>query len=447
MLTITQQQSLERWDVITPDLREALFSDINADFVSKTCNNEHLPEEKSNQVAGVAGYVLLGFMHPDDLAEELKKEIGIDPKTAASIAAAINQRIFSPLRQQIDQVYSPISKLQPAPKLVPDTANAIAPFPEPTATPSAPAPKIISETFVATPKFASTPLASNRDIAAPAPRPPQPPQAPKPSDAGWSKSTPQQPVVKLGAIPPGVSTSGIPTSPAWTPASVAPKTIAMPSAPTSPTPSPAATPTPAAAKTPVRSMSEFERLDLFKKGQPVSSSMQVPPSPLVATPTASTSTPQPAPVMLHQVSSFAPIQNSSAGFNTKKPAQDQLRGTTAQGSMPTRPAVVEFGGNASAPSQVNYQPPVQTPPPMANSGPRQMTEIQAPRPVPPAPSVPPVPMPAPAPIPMAAAPSDAPDASQPLTPSTTPASGPASTIFSRAQKSNVIVKDFLGPAQ
>ena len=97
MTTPTEEQLFARWDTLPESLREALFSETNSDFLWKTCEDEHLPEEKINVVAKVMGYVLLGFIHPEDVARELKERLNLDPKSAKTIEDALKGRIFTPL--------------------------------------------------------------------------------------------------------------------------------------------------------------------------------------------------------------------------------------------------------------------------------------------------------------------------------------------------------------
>ena len=110
MVTISKNQALERWDTLPMTLREALYSDINSDFLWKTCQAEHIPEEKIYDVSRITGYVLMGFLHPGDLAGELTEILGIDKRITTSIADAIDKRIFAPLQEDIDKAYNPISK-------------------------------------------------------------------------------------------------------------------------------------------------------------------------------------------------------------------------------------------------------------------------------------------------------------------------------------------------
>lgn len=148
MLTVSDKQVFGRWNSLTPTIREELFSEVNADFVWKLCQSNHLPEDKSHLVAEMAGYVLMGFLHPEDLAGELVTALSVDNRLAKSIADSINTRIFVPIRQEIDHVYSPLSKFETGPKMIRDigagqVATIVAAAKPPVA-PMTPAPKPIS---------------------------------------------------------------------------------------------------------------------------------------------------------------------------------------------------------------------------------------------------------------------------------------------------------------
>lgn len=414
-------------------IKNQLGSEATIDVQDAIEHQFNLPDDSSATIGKLLQKLQIKEIDPDYFTGELAVELKLERDKALSVSAEIKKSILFPVKSDLLQYGIDISSLDKfqMPGIKPLIPASVAP------SPSAPAPKIISETFSATPKFSGTPLASNRDIAAPAPKPPQPPQPPKPSDAGWSKATPQQPVVKLGAITSGATGSMPAPSSAAAPA---PKTISMPTAPTTTTP---AMP---GAKPAARSMSEFERLDLVRKGgapatptPPIPRQIAPAPAPAPSIPKPATP-PQPAPVMLHQVTSFAPIESSSSAFNAKRPAQDQLRGTTAQGPLPSRPAMVEFN-NAATPGALRppLSPtgPTATPPPapMANTGPRQMTEIQAPRPAAPTPA----PMMSADSIPMPMPPTPPKPPAPPASP--TPQNSPS---IAATSKGKVIVKDFLG---
>ncbi|MGC9598894.1 MAG: hypothetical protein ABSE18_00735 [Minisyncoccia bacterium] len=340
MITITTQQARNRWDYLTEALRFALFSDVNADFIMKTCEQEHLPLEKGLDVLAISGYVLLGFLHPEDLAGELKDELNLDIKICTPIAAAINSRVFSPLRQDIDKVYEPLSKLAAGPKIIRDVGPV--PMAAKPAAPIAPAPKA------------------------------EPVPTPKMSDVGWSQAMPKQPAVKLGqaATPPPV----VPRAPA-APAPLTPTTIP-------PTRGP---------------IGEFERLAVKRSegivppaplsGTPKPSVPPIPPAPSrPATPVAPP--PGPAPLILHEDTSAKP-QQRAPDFHFDLPSE-KFTAQKGSASLPIRPAVVEFGKVppppapktvVSTPRVVHYteykSPSPENPTPSGPAAQRKITELTA----------------------------------------------------------------------
>lgn len=169
MTTISQDQALKRWDSLPDVLKTALYSDINADFLWKAAEAEHLPKEKIRAISKIVGYVLLGFIHPEDMAQELK-DVGVVGPVAESIASSVNGRVFAPIREDLDKIYEPPSKFGESPKFVEEIKRpATAPVPEKIGG----GPIDLSKIFGATPS---------------APKAPQTPSsAPKPADKPLSE--------------------------------------------------------------------------------------------------------------------------------------------------------------------------------------------------------------------------------------------------------------------
>lgn len=200
----TEDQALNRWDTVSQDLREALSSEPNSEFLWKTCIEENIPEEKIYDVSRIAGYVLLGFLHPEDVADELIHIINIDTQTAKSIQGALNNRIFIPLRPSIDKAYSPLSKSEiRAASGLKTSQNISSSFPEspkpailsdigwskqPQTTPTAPA----AITKTATPPPAPTPTPTS----VPVPKPIAPAPAPEPAPVMLHQDTAFKPAEK-----------------------------------------------------------------------------------------------------------------------------------------------------------------------------------------------------------------------------------------------------------
>ncbi len=133
MLNLTNEDLTRRWDEIPQSLREELCSEVNADFIRKTCETEHLPEEKIYDIMGVAAFVHLGFLHPGDFAEEIAERLQINRQTADLIAKAINERIFAPIKKELDDIYEPPSRFGPPipepPRLIEEIKTMPAPQP------------------------------------------------------------------------------------------------------------------------------------------------------------------------------------------------------------------------------------------------------------------------------------------------------------------------------
>jgi hypothetical protein len=135
MLTISRQQVFDRWDILPENLREELVSDVNSNFLWQTCETEHIPNEKIYAVSRITGAVIMGFLHPEDMANEVRDALGIDIRIATSIAGAINQRVFAPIRKDIDRIYYPSAGGTATPKILEEIRAPIAEL-LPTSTPA-----------------------------------------------------------------------------------------------------------------------------------------------------------------------------------------------------------------------------------------------------------------------------------------------------------------------
>jgi len=119
MISITKQQAFQRWDTLPDNIRGAMDSPKNSDFLWKACENEHLSREKTREVAKITGYVMMGFLHPGDMAQEIKEAADLAPQLAAIIANAVSERIFNPIRADLENIYEPPGKFEEGtPKII-----------------------------------------------------------------------------------------------------------------------------------------------------------------------------------------------------------------------------------------------------------------------------------------------------------------------------------------
>jgi len=142
MLNISKQQALQRWEVLPDSLREALFSDYNADTLWRICGEQHLPEERISKVAALLGDVILGFAHFDDLAKDISLEINISQELANSIVKEIDRKILLPIKADIERNYKPLAPepLMPQrrPEAISEIKKPVPSAPQPASTPSKP---------------------------------------------------------------------------------------------------------------------------------------------------------------------------------------------------------------------------------------------------------------------------------------------------------------------
>ncbi len=155
---ISKQQFDTRWDALPEILREAMASETNSSVVWKTAESEHLSEEKISAVSRSTGYVLMGFIHPEDLANEIKDSTGIDSRIAAAIVEPINTKIFQPLRDELENLYAPPGDESRSPIPIDEIGKPQVAVPVPT---PAPVPQVskagISPTSVPMPKPVNQP--------------------------------------------------------------------------------------------------------------------------------------------------------------------------------------------------------------------------------------------------------------------------------------------------
>ncbi len=105
MLTISQQQIDNRYDSLPAVLKEALFSTDNADSLWNIGDGNHLSDDKKSDLAGIVGNVILGFIHPDDLAKEIAADLMIDNRLAQQLSEEVNKKIISPVRSEVEKIY------------------------------------------------------------------------------------------------------------------------------------------------------------------------------------------------------------------------------------------------------------------------------------------------------------------------------------------------------
>ena len=122
MTTATPEQFLDRLEALSPKLQDAFYSYEVTKQIWSAAERLNL-KEKEGDVAGVVGYALAAFVHPDALALELKEALDIDETLAKKLADELNKSVFAPYRAEIEKAYAPPGKPTPKAPLPPQPAT------------------------------------------------------------------------------------------------------------------------------------------------------------------------------------------------------------------------------------------------------------------------------------------------------------------------------------
>lgn len=118
MINITQEQARKRFVILPPTLQSAVFSSRTAEVIDRLAVDNHLDDDKAGLVAEVAGLVLMGFVHPEDAAREIREALDVKPEIAQGLAEVLQKRIFAPLSADITQAYAaPLEEIVISPRV------------------------------------------------------------------------------------------------------------------------------------------------------------------------------------------------------------------------------------------------------------------------------------------------------------------------------------------
>jgi len=110
MITYPKSKINKRWDSLPLHLREVLASPAYGETVFQVAENHHLNEIKSEKLMKLAGYVIFGFIHPEELDDKIVEDLDIDKKASKEISEELDRKIFSQFREEILDIYSPVSE-------------------------------------------------------------------------------------------------------------------------------------------------------------------------------------------------------------------------------------------------------------------------------------------------------------------------------------------------
>jgi len=104
-----KEQTMELFDKLPRELRAAIFSEDNAEFIGQIAKRYKMAEDKVSQFAILVGNILLGLLSPDLLPKALEQELGVSPEQTAFISQEVNRLILYPVKDKLVDFYKEIS--------------------------------------------------------------------------------------------------------------------------------------------------------------------------------------------------------------------------------------------------------------------------------------------------------------------------------------------------
>jgi len=111
-MAITPEQFWKLYGHLPAELKETIFSQETADHIYEACAKNKVAENKTPQVAGLVGDVLLGLTLPEEFSKALEKEVGLKKDTATAVSREITRFIFFPVKESLSQLH----KIEVAPQ-------------------------------------------------------------------------------------------------------------------------------------------------------------------------------------------------------------------------------------------------------------------------------------------------------------------------------------------
>src|SRR3989344_9663936 len=110
---------LDQLDKLPPELKDAIFSNANAEKMADIGNKYDLLIDKVGEMTNETGLLMLGVTHPNEFVGNLAERLLVDRQTASKIADDINREIFAPVREHLRAMFgmplTPTNETKPSP--------------------------------------------------------------------------------------------------------------------------------------------------------------------------------------------------------------------------------------------------------------------------------------------------------------------------------------------
>ncbi len=116
---------LDRLDKLPPQLKDAMFSDLNAEKMFDIGKKHGLLIDKIGEMTNETGLLMIGITHPNEFVGNLAERLQIDRETASKIADDINREIFAPVRDHLRAMFDMTSASGAEPSPPPQTSKDV----------------------------------------------------------------------------------------------------------------------------------------------------------------------------------------------------------------------------------------------------------------------------------------------------------------------------------
>jgi len=102
----SSEELWQLYDSLPNELKNAIFSPKTSEVIYNLCQRNNLDEKQMGEIAKEVGFVILGLLPPNELQDELKKNLNLDDDLAKKINQEIQRFIFYPIKAPLEELYN-----------------------------------------------------------------------------------------------------------------------------------------------------------------------------------------------------------------------------------------------------------------------------------------------------------------------------------------------------
>lgn len=107
MAKYTRENIFEMYNILPKKIKEKMSSEETTDYINKIATDHNLNEDQESSLSEYIGYTMIGILPQDKFAKTIEKDLRLDNNTAKAVYQEINKFIFSPIKNLLQEVYSP----------------------------------------------------------------------------------------------------------------------------------------------------------------------------------------------------------------------------------------------------------------------------------------------------------------------------------------------------